>query len=469
MAKHKLTKKDIKQLQDYLAELNEIQQREPERLPTAVWDEVWPQIQSTGEVPAEYTDRIGVNEITVKGKPSKGYYDIVWEQWNSEKAAVEKKYHDLIIKAFMYAVDMDIREDAAPQPLTELLQRLIDKITADPNTDDVIKNNQLANFLTIRQDKYFNELTKFTRSLPGENMTIDEIMHIGTINGEYVELQTPLTQDNSTAAYPWTVSTSQLFDRLIVEFTQTGSKDRTITLSLTDYMQSRGLKDRKETRKQVKADLQTIRHNGITFTTFSGEGKKRKETAFVDVNIAEAVGIDKKGMIMLRLTPSIYEVIKRDPVMPLPPECQKINSKRNPNSYNLLRKIAEHKNMNMFKPNEDIISVATLLKCCPAIPSYDKVMKSDRRVTDRIIDPFMRDMDALKTINWEFCGTNNEPLTDRDTVNFTYEVFIKCNVHITWNEYPDQTARLEKYEAAKAEKTKKRGRKQGGNGQSTGG
>ena len=468
MANHKLTKKDVSMLQDYLVEIDAIQQREPERLPTAVWDEVWQQIESTGEVPAEYADRIGVNEITVKGKPSKGYYDIVWEQWNSEKIAVEKKYHDLIIKAFMYAVDMDIREDAAPEPLTELLQRLIDKITADPSTDEIIKKNQLAHFLTIRQNRSFNELTKFTRSLPGENMTIDEFLHKGIIAGEYVELRTPLSKENN-ALSPWTVSTSQLFDRLIAEFTETGAKDRTITLSLDKYMQSRGLKDKKETRKQVKADLETLRSSAVSIKEKKGKGKKKEDLSFMDVNIAEAVGI-VRGNIVLTLSPSIYNVFKQCPLMPLPPECQKINSKKNPNSYNLLRKIAEQKNMNIGKPNENIISVATLLKCCPAIPSYDKVMATDRHITDRIIDPFCRDMDALKTIQWEFCDTNNVPLTDRDIVNFTYEVFIKCNVHIIWNEYPDTVNRHEDITAAVEQK--KRGvthRKRGGNTPQKGG
>lgn len=348
-----------------------------------------------------------------------------------------------------------------------------EKITSDVRVNQaVINNNLLAGFLTTHENRAFNELTKFTRSLPGENMTIDELLHQGTISGEYVEMQTPLSKDNTTILSPWTVSTSQLFDRLIVEFTETGAKSRVITLSLDDYMQSRGLKDRKETRKQVKSDLHTLRTSAVSFKEYSGKGKKRQEVAFTDVNIAEAVGIDRNGKIMLTLTPSIYELLKQSYVMPLPQECQKINSKRNPNSYNLLRKIAEHKNMNIGKPNEDIISVATLLKCCPAIPSYEKVKNSDRHFTDRIIDPFCRDMDALKTISWEFCNANNEPLTDRQLA-MNYDVFSKLNVHITWQQYPDQTARLEKKAAAKQKKSpSKRGvthRTKGGNNSHKGG
>lgn len=357
------------------------------------------------------------------------------------------------------------------------INELINSAASD--NQSAIINNQLAGFLTTHENRAFNELTKFTRSLPGENMTIDELLHQGTVSGEYVEMQTPLSKDNTTILSPWTVSTSQLFDRLIVEFTETGAKSRTITLSLDDYMQSRGLKDRKETRKQVKSDLHTLRTSAVSFKEYSGKGKKRQEIAFTDVNIAEAVGIDRNGKIMLTLTPSIYELLKQSYVMPLPQECQKINSKRNPNSYNLLRKIAEHKNMNIGKPNEDIISVDTLLKCCPAIPTYERVKKSDRMFTRRIIDPFCRDMDALETISWEFCNTNNEPLTDRQLA-MSYDVFSKLNVHITWNVYPDQTARLEKKAAAQQKKAAARKKKspnkkgvtdctEGGNGLHKGG
>ena len=81
--------------------------------------------------------------------------------------------------------------------------------TAANDNQSTIINNQLAGFLTTYENKSFNELTKFTRSRPGENMTIDEMLHMGTVTGEYVTMRTPLSRDNTSILSPWTVTTSQ--------------------------------------------------------------------------------------------------------------------------------------------------------------------------------------------------------------------------------------------------------------------
>lgn len=124
-------------LQEYLQAMDEIAQREPEKLPAEIWDKVWPHIQATGEVPAEYRDRIGVNDITVhsdivdgkhryipEGKATKGYYDIVWERWNAERGQIESRYHDVIIKALRYALSNE-KAAADTAPLMDLLKSLI--------------------------------------------------------------------------------------------------------------------------------------------------------------------------------------------------------------------------------------------------------------------------------------------------------------------------------------------------------
>ena len=117
----------------------------------------------------------------------------------------------------------------------------------------------------------------------------------------------------------------------------------------------------------------------------------------------------------------------------------------NPNSYNFLRKISEHKNMNAGKKNENIISVETLLSCANALPSYDEVMASDRHISSRIIEPFLRDMNALvPTLQWEFCKKNTGEMLSDDEVELDYYTFKNLNVRITWNNYPDQTKKLER-------------------------
>lgn len=108
-----LTTTDIASLQEYLKAIEKIRKREPEQLSNEIWDKAWPEIQATGQVPAEYRDRIDVNDVTDRKhhlesdrviyeddtQTTKVYYDIVWERWNSELNQVEYKYHDVIVKA----------------------------------------------------------------------------------------------------------------------------------------------------------------------------------------------------------------------------------------------------------------------------------------------------------------------------------------------------------------------------------
>ena len=61
-----LTAADTALLQEYMQAMDEMAQREPQQLPDEIWDKVWPDIQLTGQLPAEYRDRIGVNQITDK-------------------------------------------------------------------------------------------------------------------------------------------------------------------------------------------------------------------------------------------------------------------------------------------------------------------------------------------------------------------------------------------------------------------
>ena len=111
-----LTDNDIEAIRSFLFEMDDMDKREPEKLPAETWDAIWPQLQQ-GIIPAEYSDRIG--------KSDKGYYDIAWERWNEEFYQIQAKYHDVIIKALRYALSNE-KAEAKTAPLMDLLKSLID-------------------------------------------------------------------------------------------------------------------------------------------------------------------------------------------------------------------------------------------------------------------------------------------------------------------------------------------------------
>ena len=111
-----LTDNDIEAMRSFLCEMDDMDKREPEKLPAETWGAIWPQLQQ-GIIPAEYSDRIS--------KSDKGYYDVAWERWNEECYQIQAKYHDVIIKALRYALSNE-KAEAKTAPLMDLLKSLID-------------------------------------------------------------------------------------------------------------------------------------------------------------------------------------------------------------------------------------------------------------------------------------------------------------------------------------------------------
>jgi len=291
-------------------------------------------------------------------------------------------------------------------------------------------------FSTIRQGTATNTLTKIKPSTK-RNTIIDTITGTATITQGNLSITIP----DFTKLKGFRTSTYQLLDALTVALTETGAKSPAVALSLEEYMKKRGLKDKKEARKQVTDDLETLFNATISFKE---KRKNGQEQDFHDIRIIDSKGI-RKGIINVTFGTAFYNILLGYPIMPYPAQLWELNSKRNPNSFYLLRKIAEHKNMNVGKKNEDIIAVKTLLAAAPYLPSYEEVMNTDRAISRRIIEPFERDMDALEdTLTWTYCHSNNTPLTDEELSSMSYDTFISLLIKIDWKQYPDQTARLER-------------------------
>ena len=319
-----------------------------------------------------------------------------------------------------------------------------------------------STFSTIRQGTATNVLTK-VRPNTKRNTTIDPVTGTATIKEGNLTITIPaFTTDNPS----FRTSTYQLLDALTVALTESGANSKEVTLPLKEFMEKRGLVNERETRKQVKDDLETLFNARISFKESRGKGR---EADYEDVRIIGRKGI-RNSIITVAFWDDFYNILVGYPVMPYPVQLFRLNSKRNPNSFYLLRKITELKNLNAGKKNEDIISVPTLLKSSPYFPTYEEVMATDRHINQRIIEPFERDMNALNdTLTWHYCHANDTPLTEEELKEqelhtMPYDFFTKLRIKVTWRDYPDQTARLErrakKIEAAKARKEAEQKRSQ---------
>ena len=277
-------------------------------------------------------------------------------------------------------------------------------------------------------------------------------MKTGTFNQELANLKTRSGEENDfginiyrnpnfTLKVPMILggkfypTTQRLINALLSVNTTHGGESPIFSFSISNYMKMCGLKNRKETLKQMKRDLNIA-------TQSQYEWKEHGRCGQMNI-------IDKwdtvKDDVQIRLTQSFWDIFKKYPVGSLSLESFRINIQKHPNSHHFSFKITQHKHMNYSKPTADIIAVKTLLEGSE-IPPYEEVIaKYSGSIHQKIIDPFERDLDALdKDFTWEYCGKNGALLTDEELNNFTYDIFIKSNIKATWKHFPDQTKRLEK-------------------------
>ena len=230
-----------------------------------------------------------------------------------------------------------------------------------------------------------------------------------------------------------------------------------VSIPLEDYMEQCGTPltkaSKDKTRRKVKKDLEAIYSTSLEWSEPKG---KQQVLDFAKMRICDMVGI-KTGNIVMNFSPLMAHYLTHAYIMQYPMELFKLGDK-NPNSYYLGKKLLQHHSIdnNQLKGTANIISVKALLECTPEMPSYEAVKSKDRHLTQRIIDPFQRDMDALSSIfTWEYCNSKGVPLTDEQLQGFNYKVFIACYIHFTPLNAPDQSARLQ----AKTERVKRIRRK----------
>ncbi len=295
------------------------------------------------------------------------------------------------------------------------------------------KKNIKNRYNPIRQGPLTNNLTKIMLNKDSQRIynECNEIIlrHGGLVLSIPAEIYKNLEGGLRVSVY-------RLLDALIEEFTKSGAKDTLVEFPLVEYMEKCNLKNKKELRKQVLADIETLKYLKMYFEkSIRGEGQ-----SYSYFNIYGNFATIKNGIILFKFHDDFFVKLKQYPIMPYPEELYRINPKRNPHSYFLGRKIVEHKNMNRGKANENIISVETLLKNCPLLPVYKDLDKSKGKIRERIMNPFERDMDKLNDIfTWEYCHRYGNKLSDEELINFNYAIFCKCLVQIFWRDYPKKS------------------------------
>ena len=223
-------------------------------------------------------------------------------------------------------------------------------------------------------------------------------------------------------------SAALLLDALIVVATDSRLQETLVELPMSQFMYMRGLTNAKETRRQVKRDLDAL--SRIRFE-YRGTGKSKSN--WLNVSLSGGTSGIHNSIIYFRFNEDFFRsFFFRENIllfMFYPLEALRANPHRNPHARPLAYRIAAHKRMNMGKPNEHIISVRTLLEACPNLALYEEVVKSDGAVTRRIIEPFERDLTALSpALTWSYQKHTTTPAS--------YDDFCSENIVVSFSNYP---------------------------------
>ena len=335
------------------------------------------------------------------------------------------------------------------------------KDTGEPVSDAVIKQfmedhkinlqmfasnpaDILPRFATLLQGPGTNELVRLNsrKAKP----VIDDFTGTGIIRADKL---TTFIANSARQERPLRPSTWKLLDTCTVLLNQkTNYKGKVdnllptqVSIPLDKYAEMCGKPNTesaiKELRKKVEQDIDTLLSIQISWTEPSRKGRSRD---FSKVNVFSSGSIIK-GNIVVGFSPEIANYLNDSYIMQYPLDLLKVDD-RNPSTYLIGRKLALHNSIdnNRRKGTSEIIGVATLLETCAfTIPSYEEVTAQRGSLSQKIITPFEKALDALAdggVIRWEYCNSKGEPLTDQQVKAFDYATFSQAYIKFEVLEAP---------------------------------
>lgn len=258
----------------------------------------------------------------------------------------------------------------------------------------------MGDFLPIYQNNIINELVRIsTKPVMDEYGTV-------AISGEHIHLLFP---DEWEGAWKWSPTMARVLDALLIKAAE--QKSDTVFLATGDYAKMCEIIPR-AARRQINEFSKLI-------SAFSLE----------EINTQIGVARCLHGGIEFTFSRCLFDRFQteyKSTVIPFPAPLFRLNMQRPPNAYNIGRRIAEHKFMNLGKSNEDTIRVKTVLQACP----YLKTGGNSRNLYEKEIAPLEKSLSALSEVfKWEY--TDSLPYGNRNE-------FYNANLKIQWNSYPEE-------------------------------
>jgi hypothetical protein len=128
-------------------------------------------------------------------------------------------------------------------------------------------------------------------------------------------------------------------------------------------------------------------------------------------------------------------------------ETMQIDHKLFPHAYYISRYLDYNRRLNEGKKRENTITLRTLVGRCPHLPSYDKVMATDRHVYKRIIEPMIENIEEIPRLFPKWLDKDGKEIENpRGFFKGArgYDKFINSKLLVDYTEYPQHPERLKK-------------------------
>ena len=263
------------------------------------------------------------------------------------------------------------------------------------------------------------------------------------------------------------------------------SRSKSVSFTLDEFMEARGLKDRKDADKKAKATLSALYKAELSYSY----EKDKKTHGTGRVRILQGIGDeieDKRKGRKIAYSVMFNDLLYTEAIVGesagvlsrmrgyelLPMQILKIKNKH---AYRFARLFSSHlrHNVGSNTSNPCVLSVQTLLNNC-ALPLYED-LKDKGQAGQRIIRPFIEAMESLieDGIFTEYIfqhkkdGSNNLQLTNNELerLDKDYTLFSSLNVQVAWALQPDYSQladkkqkRIEQAVAQASTPRRKRGR-----------
>lgn len=238
-------------------------------------------------------------------------------------------------------------------------------------------------------------------------------------------------------------------DRLVRHMTnimlREGFTSEDIIITLDEFKKIRKLKDDKTARAQLNKAAKDLYNLSVRFTF-------KNETI-------DARYIDVKSEIensSIKLHPSLLftKIMRENDSITWIPEGFLAIPVNKTNAYNIAMYLADQKRRALGQPNEDIVSVMTLLDVT-TLPTFDVIKPN--RYRQQIINPFFNALDtvvATGEITYEIIGLTSD---ERSAVYYDYKIFKKAKLKINWvNEHESYGALRDRKQKLLAMRKQKR-------------